>query len=238
MNNNKNNTISTTKPTEFLYNTDQKPLIFKEYGRSIVRLVEKALAIPDLNRRTAFVKYIVNMLLQMYPHLRGIENIKPRLLTDLYIISGYRLNIIADYEKPTEEERFTKPQRLKYPQNQVKRRHYGKYLPELIEQTINCDNPIKKAAMLRLVISFLKQAYKMWNKEIPNDDIVRTELDKLSDGQLHIGDQPISSRSSRKRSRKRAAAANKEVNYNTHHLSNVSSSGNKTAKMGKRKRFR
>jgi hypothetical protein len=66
-------------------------------------------------------------------------------------------------------------------------RHYGNSVHALIQKAIEMPDGPKKEGFVEVIASYMKLAYKTWNKEhYVSDDIVKEDLEILSNGQLSL----------------------------------------------------
>lgn len=66
-------------------------------------------------------------------------------------------------------------------------RHYGASVQKLIEKAIEMPEGPKKEGLVEVIASYMKLAYKTWNKEhYVSDDIVKEDLIHLSNGKLEL----------------------------------------------------
>jgi hypothetical protein len=172
------------------YNSQRDQLIIPEYGRHVQGLVEHAKTIEDKTERQAFVNQLVELMFQMNPQSRILEDYKEKLWKHLFRISGYELDVETPdgvkIEKPEEKE---PPKPLDYPEGQAKYRHYGHHVQTLIKKAIDMeDGPIKEA-FVEVIGNYMKLAYRTWHKEHHvNDDIIKSDLVKMSQGKLKISE--------------------------------------------------
>ena len=61
------------------YNTQQKRMPLPEYGRSIQNMVDYALTIQDRAERQRCANTIINIMGNMFPHLRDVPDFKHKL---------------------------------------------------------------------------------------------------------------------------------------------------------------
>lgn len=57
---------------ELKYNTQRKKLILPEYGRNIHIMVNYLLTIKDREERTKAAKTVIDVMGNLYPHLRDV----------------------------------------------------------------------------------------------------------------------------------------------------------------------
>lgn len=168
------------------YNTTTEKLILPEYGRNIQKLVEKAIEVPDRQERNEFAQKIIDLMGQMYPHLRDINDYKHKLWIHLALMSNFRLDIDYPYEIPTIEVIFKKPEKLPYTQGGLKFKHYGKIIIEMAKKATQYPDSEEKTALLVMVATHMKKQYLTWNREIVDDEIIFADLEKLTKTKINI----------------------------------------------------
>lgn len=168
------------------YNTDFNKLVYKEYGRNIQRLIEGVVEIEDRNKRNEAAYAIIHLMGQMHPHLKNIEEFRRKLWDQLYAISDFKLDIDGPYDKPAREEVGQKPTRLDYPQDRMKFKHYGKNVESLIAKASKMEDPAKKMAFAKVIAGYMKMVYKSWNQDFVNDELIKSDLLSMSQGELNL----------------------------------------------------
>ena len=73
------------------YNTQQKRMPLPEYGRSIQNMVDHALTIEDRAERQRCANTIINIMGNMFPHLRDVPDFKHKLWDHLAIMANFQL---------------------------------------------------------------------------------------------------------------------------------------------------
>jgi len=81
------------------YNTQQKRMPLPEYGRSIQNMVDHALTIQDPAERQRCANTIINIMGNMFPHLRDVPDFKHKLWDHLAIMADFKLDIKYPYVK-------------------------------------------------------------------------------------------------------------------------------------------
>ena len=61
------------------YNTSREHLILKEYGRHVQRIVANCMEIEDDVRRNEVAREIIELMGQLNPQLRNVEDFKHKL---------------------------------------------------------------------------------------------------------------------------------------------------------------
>ena len=115
------------------YNTQQKRMPLPEYGRSIQNMVDDALTIEDRSERQRCANTIINIMGNMFPHLRDVPDFKHKLWDHLAIMSDFKLDIDYPYEVSAKTGE-TKPGNSPYPSTKIRYRHYGRTLEVLIKK--------------------------------------------------------------------------------------------------------
>lgn len=168
------------------YNTQRGKLIISEYGRHIQKLVEYALTKENKDERQKITNGIIEMMGELNPHLRDIDDFKHKLWDHIFIISDFKLDVDSPYPKPEVEELIKKPEPLKYPNKKIRFNHYGSIIEDMIQEAINFkDEDIKKKLTLSIA-NQMKKSYVNWNRDSVKDSLIFKQLDILSGGKLSL----------------------------------------------------
>ncbi|MFH1321465.1 MAG: DUF4290 domain-containing protein [Bacteroidota bacterium] len=168
------------------YNTQRSKLIISEYGRNIQKLIEHAITLKDTEERNKFAKMIINVMGQLNPHLRDVNDFKHKLWNHLFVISDFKLDVDSPYTKPTTETLSVKPERMLYPDKKIKYKHYGKTIELMIKKAATFEEGDEKDALIKTIANHLKKSYLTWNKDSVTDEKILKDLEELSDGKLSL----------------------------------------------------
>lgn len=186
------------------YNSNRNKLVLKEYGRHVQKIVEACVEIKDRDKRNIFAKELIELMGQLNPHLRNVEDFRHKLWDHLFIMSDYKLDVDSPYPIKDRAEIEKRPARLHYPQSRIKYKHYGKNVETLVAKAIHTEDPEKQAGFTQCIGNFMKLVYQNWSKENVNDETIKNDLRMLSKGALVISDeQDINSLSRANRQKKR-----------------------------------
>lgn len=129
---------------EYNYNSSRNLLQMKEYGRNIQHLVQHAITIQDDTLRNQLVADIIDLMGTLNPNLRNVEDYRHKLWDHLFMISDFKLKAESPYPIPTRELLTRRTMELEYPRENVKFRHYGRYVESMIEKAKGIEDPEKK----------------------------------------------------------------------------------------------
>lgn len=170
------------------YNTTRPQMIIPEYGRNIQKMIAHAVELEDKEERNKMANAIISVMGQLNPHLRDIADFKHKLWDHLFIISDFKLDVDSPYPIPDKETILKKPERLNYPQKDIKFKHYGKTIEILIEQAILIDDAQEKKALLAIIANLMKKTYLTFNRDSVNDELIISDLKMLSKNKLQLED--------------------------------------------------
>ena len=170
------------------YNTQQKKMALPEYGRSIQNMVDYAVTIQDRAERQRCANTIINVMGNMFPHLRDVPEFKHKLWDHLAIMSDFKLDIDYPYEIIRKDNLVTKPEPIPYPNTQIRYRHYGRTMEVLIKKACELPEGDEKRNLVALICNHLKKDYMTWNKDTVDDRKIADDLAELSDGKLQMTD--------------------------------------------------
>ena len=170
----------------FDYNSTRNKLILSEYGRNVQNMVKYIVALPTKEERNRYAQVVIDLMGFLNPHLRDVADFKHKLWDHLHIISDYQIDVDAPYPKPTPEAVHLKPKPLRYPNQRIKYKHYGKTIELMIEKAKAIEEPERKKYMIQSIANFMKMAYVQWNKDSVADEMILSDLYAMSGGQLKL----------------------------------------------------
>lgn len=170
------------------YNSERPLLIIPEYGRHIQKLVDYCVDLKNQEERNTMAKAIVDVMGNLQPHLRDVPDFKHKLWDQLFIMSDFKLEADAPYEKPSKTELEQKPERLNYPKSASKYRFYGNNIQTMIDTALSWEDGDMKEALVFTIANHMKKCFLNWNKDTVEDEIIFDHLYELSKGQIDIRD--------------------------------------------------
>jgi hypothetical protein len=166
------------------YNTQEKLLALPEYGRNIQNMVDYCISISDREERTQCANTIINIMGNMFPHLRDINDFKHILWDHLAIMSDFALDIDYPYEVVKREDLYVKPTKLPYSQGKITYKHYGKNLEDMIKKATEYEDGELKDSLINMLANHMKKSFLTWNKEVVDDQKIFKDLQDLSGGRI------------------------------------------------------
>jgi hypothetical protein len=172
------------------YNTTRNYLSMREYGRHIQKMVEYLLTIDDREARQQQAMIVIELMGFLNPHLKNVEDFRHMLWDHLFFISNFTLDVDSPYPIPQKDTYKAKPDPMGYPKRHPRFSHLGKNLELVIDKALKENDAEKKAGFSNSIAYYMKLAYSNWHKELVHDDAIRSELDKITDGQLEFSNTP------------------------------------------------
>ena len=145
------------------YNTQLAPLIIPEYGRHIHSMANSLLDIEDDAKRNQQAKVLINIMGNLNPHFRDVEEYKHKLWDHLFIMCNYKLNIESPYPKPAVEDKKNTI-RMNNTQGSVKNKHYGQLILSLIQEAVKIKDTATQNQAFEQIAKQMKRAYLNWNQ--------------------------------------------------------------------------
>ncbi len=171
------------------YNTEKSDLLFPEYGRNIQAMIVFAKDEKDMTKRQLMVESIVNLMYQMNPQSKNVDDYKEKLWKHVFHIGGYKMGGVLPPSgiHPVPEDNIKKPEPLGYPASGARFRHYGNNVHKLIKKAQGMEDGHVKEGMVGTIGAYMKLAYRTWNKDnYVSDEIIKSDLDTLSNGTLEL----------------------------------------------------
>lgn len=166
------------------YNTSMQKLVLPEYGRNIQMMVDKMKAIENRDERNEAAKAIINIMGNMNPHLRDINDFRHKLWDHLFIMAKFDLDISSPYPTPTPESFSERPKNVSYNQRHVRFRHFGHIITQLIKTATEFPENEEKEILITVIANHMKKSYLMWNKEVVTDETIFKAMTEISKGKI------------------------------------------------------
>lgn len=173
-----------------VYNSQKDGLILPEYGRNFQKMVNHCQTIEDPELRQAFAERLIGLMGQMQPAYKNTLEYQQKLWNQLMMVANYELEVSPPegFKIRTQQERLN-PEPVDYPGDDKPFRHYGNHVLTLINKAIEMEDGPKKTMFITVIGSYMKLAYKSWNREhYVSDEIIKADLSRISGGKLNIPD--------------------------------------------------
>ncbi len=173
------------------YNSKREDLIIPEYGRHVQRMILHIKSVEDKDKRQELAEGMVKLMLQMSPAERKSQEYTDKMWTHMLKIADYELDVEVpegvEKNRPIQVE--AEKIKVDYPKPVKRYRHYGQYIQDLIDKALEMEEGEKKQEFVRIIGSYMKTAYKQWNKDhYINDESVLEDIKIITKGKLSISE--------------------------------------------------
>ena len=168
------------------YTSELKRLVLPEYGRNVQQMVDHCMTIEDKAERTRCANTIINIMGNLFPHLRDIEDFKHKLWDHLAIMSDFKLNIDYPYEIIKKENLLTVPESVPYQASPIKYRHYGKIMEEMLKKAESMPDGPERSALVSMLANHMKKLFYQWNKDSVEDEKILIDLREYTHGVIDL----------------------------------------------------
>lgn len=168
------------------YNTSKEDIVISEYGRNIQELIQHAKTIEDKEHRQAYIEEVVNLMQQLHPQAKNVDDYIAKLWSHVFRIADYDLDVTPPCEILPKEELYKRPEMIPYPSKKVRYRHYGKNVQEMIKKAAAMEEEDVQEEYVNVIGSYMKMAFQTWNHSDATDKIIRRDLNKISNGELEL----------------------------------------------------
>lgn len=166
------------------YNTQRAKLLLPEYGRNVQEMIAHAMEIADKAERNKAARAIIEVMGQLNPHLRDVDDFRHKLWTHLFVMSDFKLDVDSPYEIPKPEILNSKPERMIYPKSRIKYGHYGKYTQAILADSKLVTSEDEKQYLKTTMANFMKKQYLSYNNDTVENHVIADQLKELSQGDL------------------------------------------------------
>ena len=168
------------------YNTEREKLILPEYGRNIQQMIADVKKIEDREKRNEQARAVIQVMAMLNPQVREMADYKRKLWDHLQMIAGYDLDVDAPYPVPEKPFQAEKPEPIPIDKTQVKAACYGRNIENMIELIAGREDGEAKTEMIKMLATYMRQQYLIWNKDNVADETIFADMEKLSDGKLKV----------------------------------------------------
>ena len=147
------------------YNTQRERLILPEYGREIQNMVDYCVALPTKEERQRCAATIVATMDRMVPQNRNID---------------------WPYDVSEARSMQTKPEPMKYPTENIRVRHYGRYIFKLFDKLKTMEPGVERDNLVRLTANQMKRDLMLWSHGYTDDEKVADDLARYTDGKIQL----------------------------------------------------
>lgn len=170
------------------YNSSREKLVIREYGRNIQSLIRFTAKVEDRDKRNWLAHQIIEMMSQLNPQMKNIDEYRQKLWDHLYVIADFDIDIDSPFPKPSPEVALPTNDntRMPYPRDDVKFKHYGKNVEIMIEKAMNMEDEDKQKEFGEIIGNYMKMVSQNWNRDNINDDIIKTDIETMSNGKLSL----------------------------------------------------
>jgi len=168
------------------YNTTRGPLRLPEYGRNVQNMIAHAMEIENKEERNRAAQAIIEVMGQLNPHLRDVDDYRHKLWTHLFVMSDFQLEVDSPYPAPSQQVLSEKPEQMTYPKNSIRYGHYGKYTQKILQEARSVEEEDKKKFLTHTMANFMKYQYMVHNNGTVENHVIINQLEELSNGLLSI----------------------------------------------------
>lgn len=166
------------------YNTTRGKLILPEYGRNVQNMIAHAMELTDRVERNRAAQAIIEVMGQLNPHLRDVDDFRHKLWTHLFVMSDFKLDVDSPYEIPKPEVLNEKPARMAYPKNKIRYGHYGSYTQRILEESTSITDEKEREYLKNTMANFMKVQFLAHNNDAVENNVIADQLKELSKGEL------------------------------------------------------
>ena len=173
------------------YNTSRSKMIIPEYGRHIQKLIDHATQLEKKEDRNEMALAIIDVMGQLNPHLKNVQDFRHKLWDHLFIMSDFKLDVDSPYPRPEPEHFQSKPRKMPYPDNNIRYKHYGRGVEKLVSVILDMEEGEEKSALVQSTANLMKKHYLSWSRNSVDDKQIIMDLKKVSRGKLELQEEEI-----------------------------------------------
>lgn len=167
------------------YNATRNPLILKEYGRNVQKLVEDIHTIENRAERTLHAQRIVNLMAILDANNKHSAETVQKRWDDLCIMSNYTLDVDSPYPMP---ERVLRKQlqRPTYAKKAIRFKNYGRNVERLIHKAACTEDQAEQETMVISIVKLMKNFSNEWNNDNVDCNTLLTNIKHIAEDKLIV----------------------------------------------------
>lgn len=168
------------------YNTQREALLLPEYGREIQKMIDHAVTLPTKEERLRCAQTIVKLMETKVPQIRENTDYRQTLWDHLFLMSHKALDIDWPYDVSDAEKIHSKPQPMQLPQSEIRLRHYGRLVLELLDKLKGMAPGEERDELMRYTANQMKRDLVLWGHGSIDDAKVADDMARLTDGVIQL----------------------------------------------------
>ncbi|MDG1147594.1 MAG: DUF4290 domain-containing protein [Crocinitomicaceae bacterium] len=168
------------------YNTARSKMLLPEYGRNVQNMITHAMQIEDREERNRATRAIIEVMGQLNPHLRDVDDYRHKLWTHLFIMSDFKLDVDSPYEIPERESLEERPAAMEYPKSKIRYGHFGQYTEKILRDSKNVTDKKETEYLSSVMGNFMKKQFLKHNNTAVENTVIAAKMGELSDGKLSL----------------------------------------------------
>ena len=157
------------------YNTIRSPLMLKEYGRNIQKLMEQLATIEDKAVRTQKAYGIVKLMEVINPNAESPQ----KRWDDLFILSDYKLDIDSPNPKPIKRESNQQHYAHMPFMQLIRYKYYGRHMESLLKKITTLPTLKEQEQMLIAVGKLMRRFSSTWNNDYINNERIIEDIKRM-----------------------------------------------------------
>jgi len=168
------------------YNTQRETLKINDYGRNVCKMIDYAKTVEDRTERTQIANLIIDAMALVNPKVKERTDYRRILWDHLMVMADFDLDVDCPYTIVRGETEALKPQPMKYSDSEIRYRHYGRALEDMIRAVAEMPEGEEKKVLVQQIAHTMKRQYLQWNRDSVDDDLIREQLNELSGGRITL----------------------------------------------------
>ena len=131
------------------YNSQEKPLLFRAYGRLVEEMVKKISEAESPEKKKLLAQTTIALMKTRLEEKRKTASLEKKLWDHLAFMTGYDDEIGSPFEVVKHETLQPKPLAIPYSSSSMRFRHYGRLMQKSIDKMMSLPTEEARMAMCR-----------------------------------------------------------------------------------------
>jgi len=173
------------------YNYLRSAMRLPEYGRHIHEMVDYLKTLDDRQVRNRQARAVIAVMGNLNSQLRDNADFHHKLWDHLFIMADFDLDVDSPYPIPSPQSLSPEPKQLHYTKSHVRQKHYGKYIPRMIQALERSQDKGAVEQAVGNIAKYMRSKSFEYNQEHPDNSVIIRDIKNMSESAIEMNETAL-----------------------------------------------
>ena len=147
--------------------------------------------IEDRGQRNLQARAVVAVMGNLNSGLRDNADFNHKLWDHLFIMADFDLDVDSPYPVPSRETLTVQPKRLKYSRVSIRKKHYGKYLQQMVRTLEVAEDKAAVEQIIGNIAKYMRSKSFEYNQEHPDNSVIIKDIKNMSENVIEMDETAL-----------------------------------------------